>query len=50
MKLTSKSSSEEIATHFDMSRKAFKRALGLLYKERKVSFTEDETILIKNGE
>ncbi|VEU80476.1 S1-like domain-containing RNA-binding protein [Haploplasma axanthum] len=44
--LTSKSSSEEVNVYFDMSKKAFKRALGLLYKERKVDFTETETILI----
>ncbi|UKI50288.1 MAG: hypothetical protein L6U99_02255 [Clostridium sp.] len=31
-----------------MSRKAFKRALGNLYKERKVDCKETETILMDN--
>jgi len=47
--LTAKSSSEEISKYFEMSRKAFKRALGLLYKEDKVKFEDDKTILI-NGD
>lgn len=47
MQLTAKSSSEEIERYFDMSRKAFKRALGLLYREKKVDFTEHETILLE---
>lgn len=47
--LTAKSSSEDIAKYFEMSRKAFKRALGLLYKENKVKFENDKTILI-NGD
>lgn len=46
MSLTSKSSAEEVSKVFDMSKKAFKRALGLLYKERKIDFIENETILI----
>lgn len=44
--LTAKSTSEEVEKYFDLSRKAFKRALGLLYKENKVKFTEKETILL----
>ena len=44
--LNSKSSSEDVEKYFDMSKKAFKRALGLLYKERKIEFTENETILV----
>lgn len=44
--LTAKSSSEDVNKYFDLSRKAFKRALGLLYKENKIRFTENETILI----
>ncbi|HHT55925.1 MAG TPA: hypothetical protein GX012_05120 [Acholeplasma sp.] len=47
--LTAKSNSEEISKYFEMSRKAFKRALGLLYKEDKVKFEDDKTILI-NGD
>lgn len=48
--LTAKSSSEEINKYFDMSRKAFKRALGLLYKQRKVKFEEDKTILMSGDD
>lgn len=44
--LTAKSSSEEIDKFFKISRKSFKRAIGYLYKENKVKFTENETILI----
>lgn len=45
MKLTAKSSSEEVERLFNMSRKAFKRALGGLYKEELVEFDEDKTFL-----
>lgn len=44
--LTAKSSSEDVQKFFKLSRKAFKRALGHLYKENIVTFTEEETILI----
>lgn len=47
MQLTAKSSAEDIELYFDMSRKAFKRALGLLYRQKRVEFTEFETILIE---
>lgn len=47
MKITAKSSSEEILKEFKMSRKAFKRALGNLYKEQTVEFDEEYTYLIK---
>ncbi len=43
--LTAKSQSEEIAKYFSMSRKAFKRALGNLYKEKRVYFDEINTYL-----
>lgn len=46
MKLTAKSSSEDIAKLFNMSRKAFKRALGNLYKERIVEFDDEKTYLV----
>ncbi len=46
MKLTAKSSAEDIAKLFNMSRKAFKRALGNLYKERLVEFDEEKTYLV----
>lgn len=45
MKLTAKSSSEDVEKTFNMSRKAFKRALGGLYKEELVEFDEDKTYL-----
>ncbi len=45
--LTSDSSPEAIEQMFHISKKAFKRALGHLYKERKVRFEDDKTILIK---
>lgn len=47
MKLDSKSSSEEIEGALHISRKAFKRALGGLYKEHRVEFKDGYTILIK---
>lgn len=43
--LTSKSQSDEISKYFTMSRKAFKRALGNLYKEKRVYFDEINTYL-----
>ncbi|MGI6787058.1 MAG: S1-like domain-containing RNA-binding protein [Acholeplasmataceae bacterium] len=45
MKLNDKSSPDEIQQVFNMSKKAFKRALGTLYKNRKIDFINDETIL-----
>lgn len=47
MKLTSKSSPEDIYEVFQMSKKAFKRALGHLYKKRLVEFKKDYTILVE---
>ena len=47
MKLSAKSSSEEIERTLKMSRKAFKRALGSLYKERIVETDDEKTTLIK---
>ncbi|MDY0278024.1 MAG: S1-like domain-containing RNA-binding protein [Acholeplasma sp.] len=46
MPLDSKSSSEDVSKIFNMSKKAFKRALGHLYKERKIDFIGNKTILI----
>ncbi len=48
MKLTSKSSAEEIEKLFQMSRKAFKRAYGNLYKEHLIYFDEEKTYLKEN--
>ena len=40
--LTDKSSPESIKFHLQMSKKAFKRALGALYKEKKVTLHQDK--------
>lgn len=51
MNLDSNSSSEEIYETFKLSKKAFKRALGTLYKQRKIDFKDNKTILVvKKGE
>ncbi len=42
--LDSDSSPEDIYARFGLSKKAFKRAIGRLYKERKVEFVEGKTI------
>lgn len=47
MKLTAKSSSEEVEALLKMSRKAFKRAYGNLYKEHKITFDDEKTTLVK---
>ena len=41
LQLTDKSSPESIKFHLQMSKKAFKRALGALYKEKKVLLRHD---------
>ncbi len=46
MPYTADTDSETISAAFGLSRKAFKRALGLLYKQRKVKFEEGKTIKI----
>lgn len=47
MKLTAKSSSEDVFDILKMSRKAFKRAYGGLYKDHLIEFDENKTYLIK---
>lgn len=47
MKLTAKSSSEEVEKIFNMSRKAFKRAYGGLYKDQLIEFDDTKTYLKK---
>ena len=47
MPLTSDSSSEEINEVFKISKKAFKRGLGNLYRQRIVDFVDNKTILMK---
>ena len=44
--LTDKSSAEEIYAEFGISKKAFKKALGALYKERLVRIGEDGVVWI----
>lgn len=45
--LTDKSSPESIKFHLQMSKKAFKKAIGSLYKQRRIQFLEDRVKLIK---
>lgn len=47
LNLTDKSSPEAIKFHLQMSKKAFKRALGALYKEKKINFTSEEIQLVE---
>ena len=47
MKLTAKSSSEEVEALLKLSRKAFKRAYGGLYKDHLIEFDENKTYLTK---
>ena len=48
MPYTAKTNAEEIEEVFHMSRKAFKRALGDLYKKREIYFDEENTYITKN--
>jgi uncharacterized protein len=48
MPLTANSNKEDIEKMFQMSKKAFKRALGHLYKQRKIVFNDNQTILVEN--
>lgn len=45
MKLTAKSTAEEVEALLGMSRKAFKRAYGGLYKDELITFDEEKTLL-----
>lgn len=45
--LTDKSSPESIKFHLKMSKKAFKRAIGTLYKEKQIILKEDRIELVK---
>lgn len=47
--LTDKSSPESIKFHLQMSKKAFKRAIGSLYKQRKIQIFDDRIELSKNN-
>jgi uncharacterized protein len=48
MPFTANSEKEDIERMFQMSKKAFKRALGHLYKQRKIIFEDEYTILVEN--
>lgn len=50
MPFTADSDKDAIYETFNLSKKAFKRALGRLYSERKVYFEDDQTILVKGKE
>ena len=45
--LTDKSSPESIKFHLQLSKKAFKRAIGNLYKEKKIILKSDRIELVK---
>lgn len=47
MIFTSNTSPEIIMKNFNMSKASFKRALGKLYKDRKIILEDDKTILVK---
>ena len=46
MKLNNDSSPEDIMATFKLSKKAFKRALGNLYRQRLITFEGEYTIFI----
>ncbi|MGG8495579.1 DNA-binding protein [Tenacibaculum sp. TC6] len=45
--LTDKSSPESVKFHLQMSKKAFKRAIGVLYKKKAILIKEDRIELLK---
>ncbi len=45
--LTDKSSPESIKFHLQMSKKAFKKAIGNLYKQKKIKIETDRIVLIE---
>ena len=47
MPYTAKTNADIVEEVFHMSRKAFKRALGDLYKKREIYFDEENTYLVK---
>ena len=47
LRLTDKSSPKEIKDQLQMSKKNFKKAIGNLYRQRKISITEDGIYLSK---
>ena len=49
MRFTDQSSPEEIQAAFHMSKSAFKRALGTLYKNGTVELKNDRTVMIQKN-
>ncbi len=47
LNVTDKSAPEEIKAQLQMSKKNFKKAIGILYKERKIDLTKEAIVLIK---
>jgi predicted RNA-binding protein (virulence factor B family) len=47
MKITAKTEATIIEAEFGLSRKAFKRAYGGLYKDRIIDFDEEKTFVVK---
>ena len=47
MPYTAKTNAEVVEEVFHMSRKAFKRALGDLYKKREIYFDDENTYIVK---
>ncbi len=45
--LTDKSTPEDIKSQLQMSKKNFKKAIGILYKERKITLTKEAIVLVK---
>jgi hypothetical protein len=50
MPINDKSPSEEITARFGVSKKTFKKAIGALYKARKITIEDDGTRLLDNEE
>lgn len=50
LQLSDKSSPEEIKNTLQMSKKSFKRAIGILYKERKIIIFTDRLEIIKKAQ
>ena len=44
--LTDKSSPEEILQELHLSKKAFKKAIGVLYKKKKIKLEKDRIVLL----
>ncbi|WP_194850659.1 S1 RNA-binding domain-containing protein [Nonlabens antarcticus] len=47
--LTDKSTPETIRHHLNMSKKSYKKALGILYKQKVITITEDKVELVNKN-